>query len=147
MDSQSHALRGVLWMLGAVLSFAMMAVAVRELLRHTGILEILALRTLVTLLLVSTIITRRGFAPLRTRRFPVHAARAVIHLAGQFCWMYAIGALTLATVFAIEFTMPVWTAILAALFLGERLNRGRVAQLALGLIGVRDSAHSIPRRW
>ena len=136
MNSQSHALRGVLWMLCAVLSFAMMAVAVRELLRHTGILEILALRTLVTLLLVSTIITRRGFAPLRTRRFPVHAARAVIHLAGQFCWMYAIGALTLATVFAIEFTMPVWTAILAALFLGERLNRGRVVQLALGLIGV-----------
>jgi drug/metabolite transporter (DMT)-like permease len=136
VNSQSHALRGVLWMLGAVLSFAMMAVAVRELMRHTGILEILALRTLVTLLLVSTIITRRGFAPLRTRRFPVHAARAVIHLAGQFCWMYAIGALTLATVFAIEFTMPVWTAILAALFLGERLNRGRVAQLALGLIGV-----------
>jgi len=135
-DSQSHALRGVLWMLGAVLSFAVMAVAVRELLRHVAILEILALRTLVTLLLVSTIIPRRGFAPLRTRRFPVHAARAVMHLAGQFCWMYAIGALTLATVFAIEFTMPVWTAILAALFLGERLNRGRLAQLALGLVGV-----------
>jgi len=136
MNSQSHALRGVLWMLCAVLSFAVMAVAVRELLRHMGILEILALRTLVTLLLVSTIITRRGFAPLRTHRFPVHAARAVVHLAGQFCWMYAIGALTLATVFAIEFTMPVWTAILAGLFLGERLNRGRIVQLALGLIGV-----------
>src|SRR5438105_2249050 len=135
-NSQSHALRGVLWMLGAVLSFAVMAIAVRELLRHIGILEILALRTLVTLLLVSTITLRRGFAPLRTSRFPVHAARAVIHLAGQFCWMYAIGALTLATVFAIEFTMPVWTAILAALFLGERLNHGRLVQLALGLIGV-----------
>jgi drug/metabolite transporter (DMT)-like permease len=136
LNSQSHAVRGVLWMLGAVLSFAVMAVAVRELLRHIGILEILALRTLVTLLLVSSIIPRRGFAPLRTRRFPVHAARAVIHLAGQFCWMYAIGALTLATVFAIEFTMPVWTAILAALFLGEHLNRGRLVQLLLGLIGV-----------
>jgi drug/metabolite transporter (DMT)-like permease len=123
-------------MLGAVLSFAVMAVAVRELLRHMGIPEILALRTLVTLLLVSTIIPRHGFAPLRTRRFRVHATRAAVHLAGQFCWMYAIGALTLATVFAIEFTMPVWTAILAALFLGERLNRGRVVQLLLGLIGV-----------
>jgi drug/metabolite transporter (DMT)-like permease len=31
--------------------------------------------------------------------------------------------LTLATVFAIEFTMPVWTALLATLLLGERLNR------------------------
>src|SRR6266850_1556217 len=136
VNSQPHALRGVLWMLGAVLSFAVMAVAVRELLRHMGIPEILALRTLVTLLLVSTIIPRHGFAPLRTRRFRVHATRAAVHLAGQFCWMYAIGALTLATVFAIEFTMPVWTAILAALFLGERLNRGRVVQLLLGLIGV-----------
>jgi drug/metabolite transporter (DMT)-like permease len=136
MNSQSHALRGAFWMLGAVLSFAMMAVAVRELLRHMGIPEILALRTLVTLLLVSTIMLRHGFAPLRTRRFPIHATRAVVHLAGQFCWMYAIGVLTLATVFAIEFTMPVWVAILAALFLGERLNRGRLVQLALGLVGV-----------
>jgi len=123
-------------MLGAVISFAVMAVAVRELLRHMGILQILALRTLVTLLLVCSTIPRHGFAPLRTRRFPVHAMRAVLHLAGQFCWMYAIGALALATVFAIEFTMPVWTAILAALFLGERLNRGRIVQLVLGLAGV-----------
>ena len=136
MSSQSNALRGALWMLGAVLSFAVMAIAVRELLRHMGILQILALRTLVTLLLVSTIIPRHGFAPLRTRRFPMHATRAVMHLAGQFCWMYAIGALTLATVFAIEFTMPVWTAILAAIFLHEHLNRGRVVQLLLGLVGV-----------
>jgi drug/metabolite transporter (DMT)-like permease len=134
--SQPHALHGVLWMLGAVVSFGVMAVAVRELLRHMEILQILALRTMVTLLLVCTIIPRQGFAPLRTGRFPVHAVRAVVHLAGQFCWMYAIGALALATVFAIEFTMPVWTAILAALFLGEHLNRGRMVQLVLGLAGV-----------
>src|SRR6185369_15018037 len=134
--AEQHTLRGILWMLGAVLSFAMMAVAVRELLRHMAILEILALRTLVTLLLVSSTIVRQGFAPLRTKRFPVHATRAVMHLAGQFCWMYAIGALTLATVFAIEFTMPVWTAILAAIFLHERLTRPRLVQLVLGLTGV-----------
>src|SRR3954468_16734882 len=135
-NSRFHVLPGVLWMLGAVMSFALMAVAVRELLRHMGILQILALRTLVTFLLVSTTIARHGFAPLRTRRFPLHATRAVLHLAGQGCWMYAIGALTLATVFAIQFTMPVWTAILAALFLGERLVRGRIVQLVLGLAGV-----------
>jgi drug/metabolite transporter (DMT)-like permease len=134
--SQSRTLRGVLWMLGAVLSFAFMAVAVRELLRHMGILQILSLRTLVTLVIVSATIPRHGFRPLHTRRFPLHAIRAVLHLAGQACWMYAIGALTLATVFAIEFTMPVWTAILAALLLGERLVRGRIVQLVLGLAGV-----------
>jgi len=136
IDSQQNPLRGVLWMLGAVLSFALMAVAVRELLRHMSVLEILALRTLVTLVLVSSTVWRYGVAPLRTRRFPAHATRAVLHVAGQWCWMYAIGVLALATVFAIEFTMPVWLAILAALFLGERLNRGRLVQLVLGLAGV-----------
>ena len=140
MDSQSaaspHALRGVAWMFGAVFSFALMAIAVRELLRHIGVLEILALRTLVTLVLVSSTIWRYGFAPLRTRRFPAHATRAVLHVAGQWCWMYAIGALALATVFAIEFTMPVWVAILAALFLHERLTPPRLVQLVLGFIGV-----------
>jgi drug/metabolite transporter (DMT)-like permease len=136
MDSQQNPIRGVLWMICAVLSFALMAVAVRELLKHMNVLEILALRTLVTLLLVGSLVARYGVAPLRTRRFPAHATRAVLHLAGQWCWMYAIGALALATVFAIEFTMPVWVALLAALFLGERLNRHRMVQLVLGLTGV-----------
>ena len=136
LSPKSSSVRGVLWMLCAVFSFGLMAVAVRELLRHMNVLEILALRTLVTFLLVSSLIPRIGFAPLRTTRFSTHAARAVLHLGGQWCWMYAIGALTLATVFAIEFTMPVWTAILAALFLGERLTPPRLVQLVLGLAGV-----------
>ena len=136
MDSQQNPVRGVLWMICAVLSFALMAVAVRELLKHMDVLEILALRTLVTLLLIGSLVVRSGIAPLRTRRFPAHATRAVLHLGGQWCWMFAIGALALATVFAIEFTMPVWVAILAALFLGERLNRHRMVQLVLGLTGV-----------
>jgi drug/metabolite transporter (DMT)-like permease len=136
MQGQSHAVRGVLWMLLAVLSFAGMAVAVRELSRHMGVAEILALRTSVTLLIVVALIPGHGFASLATQRFRLHATRALMHLAGQFCWMYAIGALTLATVFAIEFTMPVWVALLAAAFLHERLNRARVVQLILGLIGV-----------
>ncbi len=129
-------MRGALWMGGAVLSFALMAVAVRELLRHMSILEILSLRTLVTLLLVCAPVPRNGLAPLRTRRFPLHCARALVHLGGQFCWMYAISALTLATVFAIEFTMPVWVALLAVFFLGERMSRGRIVMLALGLAGI-----------
>src|SRR5439155_5579120 len=45
-------------------------------------------------------------------------------------------ALTLATVFAIEFTMPVWVALLALIFLDEHLNRGRVVMLILGLAGI-----------
>src|SRR3954470_12050868 len=133
---EHHPVRAALWMSAAVLSFALMAVSVRQLARHMDILEILSLRTLVTLAIACAALPRSGIGALRTRRLPVHAVRALLHLGGQFCWMFAIGALTLATVFAIEFTMPVWVALLAMAFLGERLNRGRVVMLVLGLAGV-----------
>ena len=128
-------LRAALWMSCTVLCFSLMAIAVRELLRHMEVFEILFLRTLVTLLIVLAVVPRSGIAPLRTRRFAWHFWRAMMHLGGQVCWIYAIAALTLATVFAIEFTMPVWVALLAFLVLGERLNQGRVVMLILGLAG------------
>ncbi|HEX7052524.1 MAG TPA: DMT family transporter [Burkholderiales bacterium] len=136
MATGQNPLRGALWMGAAVLSFALMAIAVRELLRHMGILEILFWRTGVALAIAGAIALRHGAATIRTRRLPLHAARALVHLGGQFCWMYAIAALTLATVFAIEFTMPVWTALLAFLFLGERLTANRIVMLALGFAGI-----------
>jgi len=110
---------------GALLSFSLMAVSVRELLHSMGNFEILALRSL-------RLASPRACGPAAPRprqaahrRFGLHVLRNVLHLGGQYAWVYAIAMLPLATVFAIEFTMPVWTAILAALILGERLNRGR----------------------
>lgn len=132
----SQPVRAALWMGVAVLSFSIMAVAVRELLRHMGIFEILFLRTVGMLALTLAAGARAGFATLGTRRFAGHFGRAAMHLGGQWCWMYAIAYLTLATVFAIEFTMPVWVAVFAVFFLGERMTRNRLVMLALGLAGV-----------
>lgn len=132
----SSPLRGALWMGGAVLSFAAMAIAARELLARMGIFEILFWRTVVMMAIVLAMLPRAGLLTLATRRFGLHAWRALFHLGGQYAWVYALGALPLATVFAIEFTMPVWTALLAALLLGERLGGPRVVMLALGILGV-----------
>jgi drug/metabolite transporter (DMT)-like permease len=129
-------LRGALWMSGAVLSFCAMAVAARQLLQHLGIFEILSFRTAIALLIVLAVTLRTGVATLKTRRLGVHLWRNGVHLGGQVSWVYAIGVLPLATVFAIEFTAPIWTAIMAVLFLGEHMNRGRAVMLALGLAGV-----------
>ncbi len=123
-------------MSGAVLSFCAMAVSARQLLAHLGTFEVLFFRTGVALLIVLAAALPAGLGALKTRRFGVHLWRNLIHLGGQASWVYAIGALPLATVFAIEFTGPSWTAVLAVLFLGERMNRGRAAMLALGLAGV-----------
>jgi drug/metabolite transporter (DMT)-like permease len=121
---------------GALLSFSLMAVAVRELLHAFGNFEILFLRSFVSLAVMLALLPRFGAGALRTRRFGLHVVRNLFHFGGQYAWVYAIGLLPLATVFAIEFTMPVWTAVLAMLILGERLNRGRIVMLALGLAGI-----------
>ena len=132
----SNPLRGALWMGGAVLSFTAMAIAVRELQRHLGSFEIVFLRSLVMLAIVLAMLPRAGLPSVLTKRYSLHLWRNVIHFLGQVLWVYSIGALTLATVFAIEFTMPVWAALLAWIFLKERLSFPRLAMLALGLAGV-----------
>ena len=130
------ALRGALWMVGALVSFSIMAVSVRELLHTMGSFEILFIRSFMSLVFLLFLLPSRGFAALRTRHFGLHVLRNVFHFGGQYAWVYAISLLPLATVFAIEFTMPVWAAVLAMVFLGERLNQGRVVMLALGIAGV-----------
>jgi drug/metabolite transporter (DMT)-like permease len=128
--------RGALWMVGALSSFSLMAIAVRELSATMGSFQILFLRSLVSLVLVAAVLPYYGLASLRTRRPGLHVVRNLFHFGGQYAWVYAIALLPLATVFAIEFTMPVWTALLAMLLLGERLNRGRIVMLVMGVTGI-----------
>lgn len=72
MSPGHNPVRGAAWMSGAVLSFAFMAIAVRELLRHMGILEILFWRTGVALAIAGAIALGQGAGTIRTRRLPLH---------------------------------------------------------------------------
>ena len=47
-----------------------------------------------------------------------------------------IGILPLAEVFALEFTVPIWTLIIAAIFLGEAITTTKSISVFLGLAGV-----------
>src|SRR5215471_10614053 len=77
-----------------------------------------------------------GVAALKTTRLPLHAARNLIHYGAQLGWFFALTLIPIGQVVAIEFTMPLWTAILAAMFLGERITVWKVAAIALGIVGV-----------
>ena len=112
------------------------AVAARELSRDMGPFQMLALRSAFGLALVTLLLARSGFAQLRLAHLRLHATRNVIHFCGQLGWFYAIGVIPLATVFAIEFTTPLWTALFAAFFLRERLTPARVAAVVLGFTGI-----------
>ena len=66
----------------------------------------------------------------------VHLLRNLSHFGGQYGWLYAIALIPLAQVFAIEFTIPVWVALLAPFVLGERMSWARATAILLGVVGV-----------
>jgi drug/metabolite transporter (DMT)-like permease len=131
--------RVVLWMVGALLSFSVMAVSIRELARAgLSIFEILAIRSGIALFVLGTLLAVRK--DLRVHAFPrrmgLNLFRNTVHYASQYSWALSLTMLPLATVFALEFTMPAWTAVLAVLFLHERMTPSRLGVVILGLIGV-----------
>ena len=127
----------VLWMAGTLLSFSAVAIAIRSLAGAFSVFEILAARSLVGLVIL--LVLGIAHAPLRRsislRRIGLHVARNTIHFAGQYLWALGVTLLPLATVFALEFTMPAFTVLLAALVLGERLTPSRLGVVVFGLIG------------
>lgn len=131
--------RVVLWMVGALLSFSVMAVSIRELSRAgLNIFEILAIRSGVALLFLLTLLAVRKDLRVHAlpRRMSLNIFRNTVHYASQFSWALSLTMLPLATVFALEFTMPAWTAVLAVWFLHERMTPSRLGVIVFGLIGV-----------
>ena len=114
-----------------------MAVAGREGARELNVFQLMEVRSALGFLLLCPMVRANGgFATLKTSRLPQHVARNLIHYAAQLGWFFALTLIPIGQVVAIEFTMPIWTAILAAAFLGERMTVWKVAAIALGLIGV-----------
>jgi drug/metabolite transporter (DMT)-like permease len=127
-----------LWMAGAIASYIGAALSVRALATSLSVFEIMSVRSagaLVFLLALMAVAPkmRRG---LTSRRLGLHLARNSVHFVGQIIWALAITLLPFATVFALEFTAPIWVALLAAMLLGERLTLTRAASIALCLAGV-----------
>lgn len=126
-------------MMGALLSFSVMAVSIRELARGgLSIFEILAIRSGVALLVLLVLLVLRPELRIhaRPRRMGLNFLRNTIHYASQFCWATSLTMLPLAMVFALEFTMPAWTALLAVWLLKERMTPSRLGVVVLGLVGV-----------
>lgn len=128
--------KAALWMVGTVFSFALMGVCGRELSSELSTFQILFWRGLLGGIAILPLLYYQGWGHVRTKRASAHIWRNLFNFAGQYGWFYAIGMISLAEVFALEFTTPIWTALLAFLFLKERLTIPRLAAIALGFGGI-----------
>lgn len=132
----NNAVRGALWMLGMVTSLSLLAVAARELAPRHDPMELQLMRHAIGLAILLPIVAARRFRDMPSGNVRLQFFRNVSHFGATAGWYAAVAMLPLVEVFAIEFTTPVWTALLAVLFLGERFNTGRVVALVLGILGI-----------
>ena len=138
---QSSPLVGGLWMLGAICSFTSLALAGRELSGELNAFQIMLYRSAISLLVIVGFLARgglgdTGFGQLRTSIPAFHLGRNVVHYVGQYSWFYALPLIPLAQITALEFSAPIWTVLLAALVLGERLTVRRALAVLLGFGGI-----------
>lgn len=136
MSDGSRPLLAAAWMMGAIFSFSSMAVAGRAINHELDTFEMMMYRSFIGLAIVLAIGFSTGkIREVRTDRLGLHMIRNLSHFAGQNLWFYALGLISLAQVFALEFTSPIWIMILATFILGERLTKPRLIALALGFAG------------
>ncbi len=135
--TQPQVMRALAWMGVALGSFTSVAIAGREAARGATTLEMMFYRCLISLVIVLAIVmVGPGLKAMRTTRLTLHSVRGVIHFIAQYSWLSALTMIPLAQLFALEFTAPIWVALLAPLLLGERLTQTRLAAAVVGFLGM-----------
>ena len=133
----SQPLKAAFWMIGTMVSFSLMAISGRELAPELNTFEIMFFRSLIGLVLVVTIGTLSGtLHQIKTDRLGLHMLRNTAHFTGQNLWFLAVAFIPFSQVFALEFSTPLWVALLAPVFLGEALTRRRLLSVGIGFSGV-----------
>jgi drug/metabolite transporter (DMT)-like permease len=134
-----------LWMVGAIIAFSLTAIAGREATDLVSefplsISQLVFFRNIMGLVLISCLILlrhgRQSRSIVSSQNLSLHFCRNVSHFCGQWCWFYGLALLPMAHVFAIEFTVPIWTAVFASLILAESLTIKRSFSIMLGFVGV-----------
>ena len=133
----SQPLKAASWMIGAMVSFSLMAISGRELAPALNTFEIMFFRSLIGLMVVLIIGCFAGtLHQIKTDRLGLHILRNTAHFTGQNLWFLAVAFIPFSQLFALEFSTPVWVALLAPLFLGEVLTRRRLLSVVIGFSGV-----------
>jgi len=126
-----------LWMIGGLVSLSLMAIGARELGGQITTFQILFFRSVISLIIITLIIYKLKKTGLfSSKRIKLHIVRNIFHFVGQYGWFLGLGLLPLAHVFALEFTVPLWTLVIAAIFLKEGITTRKVIAVLFGVAGV-----------
>ncbi|HIG13987.1 MAG TPA: DMT family transporter [Gammaproteobacteria bacterium] len=135
LDSRSHTIRGIGFLLISTLSMSAMITLVRHLSADLHPFQLAFFRAFFGFVVFIPLFIQQGLAPLRTQRLALHGLRATLHSISVILFFYGLMMTPLAKAISIQFSAPLFASILAIVILGEPLRLGRIAALTVGFAG------------
>lgn len=123
------------WMVIATLFFAIMGALVKMGAPYFSAMEMVFYRTILSVVVLGGVAVFTGQS-LATPHIKAHLGRGIAGTMGIMLFFYALIHLPLATAVTLNYTSPIFLAILSFVILKERINWATAAVLLLGFIGV-----------
>lgn len=133
--ARDDARRGALLMIMSTFAFSAMHAMVRHTSADISPVEVGFFRNLFGLIVFLPILLRFGPAFLYTRQIRLHLVRALINVVAMLAFFTALSLTPLARVTAIQFSAPIFAAVLGVVFLHERFRARRWSAIVLGFAG------------
>ncbi|MEP7182033.1 MAG: DMT family transporter [Betaproteobacteria bacterium] len=124
-----------LWMLVAGLSFATMGIFVKAGAAEFTAAELVFYRAIVQLVVAWAVLVQAGLT-VRTTRLGMHVHRGVAGFVSLFMFFYALTTLPVATAMTLNYSSPLFLALLLTFLARERPGAALVGTVLLGFAGV-----------
>jgi drug/metabolite transporter (DMT)-like permease len=117
------------------LFFVLMHSAVKYLSTEVHIFEIAFFRCALVIFVLCPIILQQGKSVLVTGQPKIQFLRITTNSVAMLCFFYGISSTPLAQLTTLGFTVPIFTTILAVVFMKEKIRLRRTSALIIGFIG------------
>jgi drug/metabolite transporter (DMT)-like permease len=128
---------GIMFMIGATLLFAISSAIAKWQVAIYPVGEVMFVRSVTSLMTCAAVVLPiTGPSVFATRRAGAHVARGLSQSISQTFTVIAFSLMPLAGAIAINFSAPIWAALLSLVWLKERAGPARAAALLAGFLGV-----------
>ncbi|WP_296989361.1 DMT family transporter [Thalassospira sp. UBA1131] len=135
-NSQSDVMRASFFALFAAILAACFTLTIRYATEELHPYQAVFLRFAFGLILILPMVMKRGIGSLATKRLPLFGLRGVLSAAEMCLWFMAVLYLPLAEATTLNFTVPLFGTILAAVILREQVRIHRWLAIVIGFVGV-----------
>ena len=135
MKNLSDTTVSIILMIMSGFSFVVMHSAAKFLSDQIHIFEITFLRCALVAVVLAPMIFKEGKSSLITKQPKFQIYRIITNSIAMLCFFYGLTLTTLAEVTALNLTVPIFTTLLAFLFLNEKLKKHRLSALFIGFLG------------